>query len=362
MHRLISIISILLFATSLSAKDGIEWLATTYDFGTFREEAGIQTGYVRLVNHGPGETIINRVKSSCGCTVAEYTEDVIMPGDTAMVSFSYNPAGRPGRFSKSIKVYTGADNSLTTIIIRGLVIGRPESLKSQYPIEAGKLRLSSKELILGNVIKGNSRHEFIYGYNQSNDTLHLDWSNTHKSISMGTSKKIIEPGEIVTISIYYNSRDDDELGLREHKFDLITKDDKSSENCKITITANLKHDTSHLSKEDIANGSRIKLDSPTVDLGTIASNQKIKGKLVVSNEGKSTLNISRIYSLHKAFSIRKMPTKIKAGKSETIEFELDPSKINKGAFNIKAEIISNDPLRPTETIKIVGVKEESDKQ
>ena len=103
-----SFVALLLFCVAFSgySREGIEWLSTSYDFGTFKEAEGPQTGCVRMVNHGPDETVINRVKSTCGCTVAEYTDGIIAVGDTAEVRFTYDPAGRPGRFSKSIKVYT----------------------------------------------------------------------------------------------------------------------------------------------------------------------------------------------------------------------------------------------------------------
>lgn len=338
------------------AREGVEWLSTTYDFGTFKEVDGPQTGFVRLVNHGPEETVINRVKSTCGCTVAEYTEGVIAPGDTAEVRFTYNPAGRPGRFSKSIKVYMGLNDERTSVSIKGMVIGKPESLTRQYPIECGPLRLSATSLVLGDVIKGTSRHEFIYGYNQSNDTIYPSWENVPHCLSLGVSSKSIEPGDMVTISIYYNTRDDDNLGLSVNAFDLIADKNNPEIRVPVEVTANVKVDTSHLSAEDIKNAPCIALDTKVVDLGTVNGNSRIKGRFVVKNEGVNTLHVNRIYSFNKAFSVKRMPTKLKSGKSERVEFELDFDKIPEGVFNIKADVVSNDPLRPSQTVRIVGVK------
>ena len=119
----------LLFTAALvPARGEVTWLSRTYDFGFFREEAGPQQGEVKLINLGPEPTVINRVKSTCGCTVAGFTEGLIEPGDTARVWFTYNPAGRPGRFEKHIKVYMGADNDVTSVTLKGTVIGNASSL------------------------------------------------------------------------------------------------------------------------------------------------------------------------------------------------------------------------------------------
>ena len=68
------------------------------------------------------------------------------------------------------------------------------------------------------------------------------------------------------------------------------------------------------------------------------------------------MNVSRIYSFNKAFGVKRMPKKLKAGKSGVVEFELDVTKLPVGAFNVKVEIVSDDPLRPSETVRVVGEK------
>lgn len=353
-----SFVALLLFCVAFSgySREGIEWLSTSYDFGTFKEAEGPQTGCVRMVNHGPEETIINRVKSTCGCTVAEYTDGVIAPGDTAEVRFTYDPTGRPGRFSKSIKVYTGIENTVTTIGLKGMVIGKPESLNSQYPIVSGDLRLSVASLILGDVIKGISRHEFIHAYNQGDKPIILSWEGAPRCLSIGVSSTTIEPGDLATISIYYNSRDDDNYGLNIHSFDLVSDDGESVSRQKVDVSVNVKADTSKLTAEQLKSAPRISIDEKVIELGKISSDKKVKGKFYISNEGVNALNLNRIYSFNKAFDVKRMPKKLKAGKSEAVEFELDVAKLSDGAFNVKVEVVSDDPLRPTETVRIVGEK------
>ena len=51
-----------------------------------------------------------------------------------------------------------------------------------------------------------------------------------------------------------------------------------------------------------------------------------------------------------------MPTKLSAGDRKEVEIDIDSSKIPQGVFNVKLEIISNDPLHPTTMLRIVGEK------
>lgn len=196
------------------ARGEIVWLEKEYDFGLMKEEAGPKTGSVRLVNTGPEEAVITGARPSCGCTGVAYPDDPIAPGDTVKFSFTYNPLGRPGRFEKSIRVYIG-DFDIATIRIRGNVLGTPESLSTLYPVEAGPLRLSEKRMAAGEVTYGKTRHFFLNGYNQTADTIRPSWVSDDPSLSVSSSSEAVGPGDIVTLSFYFNSRQRTEMGPLE---------------------------------------------------------------------------------------------------------------------------------------------------
>jgi len=48
-----------------------------------------------------------------------------LPGKTGSITASYNPAGRPGSFVKSISVFTNAGEDFKTLTIKGEVIPKP---------------------------------------------------------------------------------------------------------------------------------------------------------------------------------------------------------------------------------------------
>jgi hypothetical protein len=73
-----------------------------------------------FTNIGSEPLIIDRIQSSCGCTVPEKPEKPIMPGEKGEIKVSYDTK-RLGGFSKSITIYSNAKNERKIIRIKGYV-------------------------------------------------------------------------------------------------------------------------------------------------------------------------------------------------------------------------------------------------
>jgi len=65
--------------------------------------------------------IINRVRSTCGCTVPAWPKEPIEPGSTGEITVKYNTA-TSGTFLKSLFVYSTAANSPVKLQIKGKVV------------------------------------------------------------------------------------------------------------------------------------------------------------------------------------------------------------------------------------------------
>lgn len=78
----------------------------THDFGTIKEADGPVTHIFEFTNTGNEPLVILAVNASCGCTRPEYPKEPIKPGKKGKIKVTFNPAGRPGEFSKDIKVRT----------------------------------------------------------------------------------------------------------------------------------------------------------------------------------------------------------------------------------------------------------------
>lgn len=119
---------LLAFTTAASAqkKAVISSDNATHDFGTITEKDGKVSHTFVIKNTGDAPLVITRVIASCGCTTPEWTKAPIAPGKTGEVKVTYNPAGRPGKFSKTISVYSNGKEGSYIMTITGSVAGEEE--------------------------------------------------------------------------------------------------------------------------------------------------------------------------------------------------------------------------------------------
>ena len=76
-------------------------------------------------NLGEEAIVINRVRSTCGCTVPSWPREPVEPGGSGEITVKYNTAPT-GTFLKSVYVYSTAANSPVKLQIKGKVIPSEE--------------------------------------------------------------------------------------------------------------------------------------------------------------------------------------------------------------------------------------------
>ena len=108
------LVGLMLTLVSFSQKAVIDFEVKTYDFGKINEEDGKATYVFTFTNRGNSPLVLNRVQASCGCTTPTYTKEPIEPGKKGIITVTYNPAGRPGVFTKTITVYSNASEEQTS--------------------------------------------------------------------------------------------------------------------------------------------------------------------------------------------------------------------------------------------------------
>ena len=83
---------------AIVAGGNIEWIETQHSFGDILESDGKVAHRFLMVNTGDDDVVIKHVRPSCGCSATDYPRRPISPGDTAAITATFNPAGRPGDF------------------------------------------------------------------------------------------------------------------------------------------------------------------------------------------------------------------------------------------------------------------------
>lgn len=349
-------IGLMAAGASASASGEIAWLEKNYDFGLIKEAAGAATGSVRFVNMGKENVVVTGARPSCGCTGVFFSEDPVAPGDTATISFTYDPAGRPGKFDKSIRVYIGEHDSYR-IGIKGNVLGTPESLEQFYPYTVGNLRISDTIVSTGEVIHGSARNFFVNAYNQSTDSITPVISSPDRALKVTCSEKKMGPGDIATFSIYFNAGAVKEVGQLEIPLTVTDGPGTDANNTEILFRANVTPDFSRLTPEQVDNGPRCYLIPEKTDLGIVSGGKMLEFSCGVQNQGKGKMNVLRISPKSEVIKVKKKPTVIKPGKKDDARFSFNPEFLPDGPFRIEADVITDDPLHPIRTLTVVGIKE-----
>lgn len=125
MKRIFITITVFVLAVLVmpAANPHIEFSTTTHDFGNINEDGGPVECEFEFVNDGDEPLVIISATASCGCTRPEFPKKPIKPGKKGKIKVTYLPKGRPGEFTKSIKVRTnGKSPKNVTLKISGVVI------------------------------------------------------------------------------------------------------------------------------------------------------------------------------------------------------------------------------------------------
>lgn len=334
----------------------IRWISKNYDFGVWKEVTGPRTGESRFVNVGKSPVTILDVKPSCGCTSASYTESPVAPGDTAIISYTYNPEGRPGRFRKTVKLRM-SDGSRPVIEITGSVIGTPESLQTLYPIRAGHFYLTTLPLPEKPLPYGSIKSFFVNIYNESPDSINPVARVSDAGIRVERASGSVGPGDTATFGIYFDTAKHGEMGPVEIPIEFASGPDAAPEERTIqTLRAMIVPDASRPSADAGNKAPIIQLRPDIVDFGMVQGNP-IEFEITIANEGKGPLEIFRVYPLSEAITINNMPDKgklIKKGKNLQLECTMEFSQLPGGPFRTGIGVITNDSVTPLAEIRVVG--------
>jgi hypothetical protein len=94
----------------------------TVSFGEI-EMGTTKSVMLSFTNTGEKTLVLSDVYTTCGCTTVDWPRDPFLPGKSGTIKISYNPT-ETGPFSKTISIYTNAQNSLEVVQIEGIVIDK----------------------------------------------------------------------------------------------------------------------------------------------------------------------------------------------------------------------------------------------
>jgi hypothetical protein len=327
-----------------------------HDFGTFPEEAGKVTHAFEFTNTGKSDLILQNVRASCGCTTPEWTKTPVKPGEKGVVKATYNPAGRPGAFSKTITVISNAGDARLTI--KGEVTPQPPKVENQYPFDMDGFRLKNQTIYVRNVNYPDKKTETVEVINTTNSPINISFKNVPGYLAVKASSSSLKPNETGRIEITFDSKAVKEWGSVNSEFYVVLNGKFIEDNkYKITVFSNVTENFAGMSAEEKANAPVISVGN-SINLGKMKANTKKVVKFAFSNEGKSDLHIRKATTNRNEISVVAPSKGIKAGKKDEIKVEINSAGIRTGKFTGFIYLITNDPNRSNISIQIEGEIEE----
>jgi hypothetical protein len=356
MKRIVNLLlAVLVIALESAATTQVKWLEEVHDFGAFDESEGVVTCQFKYVNTGDEPLVIVAARATCGCTTPQYSKEPLAPGDTASVTVSYNASGRPGRFSKKIYIDTNTEMVRSTLMIKGTVVGDEATVQTRFPADFGKLKLRTGSVAFGEVLKDHIKMVYLEGYNRSTDTIYPVITDLPRYIEVSSNPPAVAPGEQVQFNFYLRSDRCSGWGLITDSITIVPDTREPEKTYPYSAAMILVEDFSKLTPGQRAKAPHIAVDGPAIDFERLSRQSgSVTRTIKVYNTGKSVMDIHRVYTLDAGVDVKIDKTEIKSGKSATLTVTVNPQELPGDMLNAKVVVISNDPDKPTLSLRAVA--------
>lgn len=357
--RTIYIMLLSLAANAVTAQPIIVFDEQRHDFGSIEESDGKVSFDFTFANVGNEPLVISNVRTTCGCTAPEYTQEPIAPDSTGSIKITFNPTGRPGKFSKSIYVYTNTEPDRTILRIMGEVTRSVEKIDSQYAYRIGDLALKSLHIAFNKIVKGHLTTNSIEIANVGEDTLLPQIENLPSHITAEFVPALLDKGQKGILRVTYNPDAVDDWGYRRDEFNIvknsvgITPDAEAQYNT-ITLSGVLQEDFDSYTDEQREKAPILVVGNREIDFKTIKGTQKVQREVYVVNAGFSPLTIHKIRCENSAIKAHVKKNKLKPGQSTRLIIEADPMRARSNTLINEIYIVSNDPSNPSQAIRITA--------
>ncbi len=327
-----------------------------HDFGNVNEESNEVSCVFTFKNISDQPIKILRVETSCGCTTPQYSKEEINPGDSGIIKAVYGTRGRPNSFNKNLYVHFSNSATFQTLVIKGNVIPavniakKPQEYTTNYSNLSFNYSIASfpkitKYQVLNTTIK-------IYNYN-GYPIKFLGVKSMPDYVTLDLQDSLLDVDDSLIVTVTCDGSKVQKIGDNYEQISLLT-DDEGSEVKNIYVHTNLRQDFSNLSGKELAKAPVLHIDKTLpLDYGRKTAGARFKDVIVISNKGKSDLNLMKIIPSCSCITYSIAKQSLKPGESVKMFINIDTVNQSIALHNKYLTIISNDPIKPEMSIKMV---------
>ena len=286
---------LLFFANFIIAQQkqaAISFETIHHDFGKIKELDGLVSYKFSFTNTGGEPLVIERVRTSCGCTSTDWTKKPISAGGKGFVVATYNPKHRPGKFSKSVTVTTNCEHKTTVLRISGQVIPKPRTIKDDYPFVMGKLRVKTNHVAFMRIKNTEVKTKEDPVVNTSSELMKVTFKNVPAHLKFEVVPQTLKPNEKGVIKVTYDATVRNDWGFLIDRVEILVNGERVSKN-RLSISSTIEEDFSKLTEKQLKNASEIQFSEKIYNFGTINQGDKVEHEFSYKNIGKSDLIIQK---------------------------------------------------------------------
>ena len=334
----------------------LKFTAPSYDFGHIKEEGGEVQCLFTATNISENEIYVVNITTSCGCTTTSYSKEAIAPHATFELTVKFNPYNRPGRIDKHIFVTASDSNEPICLTIEGFVQERERTVDELYPFDMGEgLRLRSNFHAFGYIEQGDISKEHIGFINTSNQPLQIGVEFIKQSGLLAIEYPTTIPaGATGDITLCYTvPHMGDIYGTVEDRMRI----DINGTEARYTLSSEAII-TDNFSMVDDISAPRGDISKKIIKFGEInCINGYLEQEVIVTNIGASPLEVRAIESSSEAVECEASSRTLQPNESATLHIRLNTKDVGltEGVFTARVRIVTNDPIRPMQTIKVNAI-------
>lgn len=308
----------------------------------------------QMKNEGNKPLLISDVKKSCGCTFVNYPKQSVAAGETFQVRMTYD-AKQMGSFVKQLLLYSNASEKPFMLTMQGKVVDEVTNFSGNYDYALGELKADVQDVEFDDVNRGDRPVQRIHVFNPTEQTMEPVVMHLPSYLSAQVSPSKLAPhrsGEIVLVLDSKKLRD---FGLNQTSVYLGSRPgDKVSVDKEVTVSAVLLPGFDEMTPEQKLNAPKIELSTSTLDLGRFNGKKKLKGEILVTNKGKSVLDIRSMQMFTMGLQVSLGKSKIQPG--ETVKLKV--TAVAADLKNVRSKkprilMITNDPEMPKVVVSII---------
>jgi hypothetical protein len=345
----------LLAATSTFAQPRISSNTERVNLNRIEWKRPVKIEYT-ITNTGDKPLVMNKVITSCACTVAEWTKAPIEPGKKGKVEATFD-AQQLGHFEKDVCIYSNANPNLVYLTFGGEVVSQVNDVSSTHPYKIGNIAIDKTSIDFADAHKGDLLTTTLDIVNQSDRPYEPILMHLPSIITMKSSSDVLLKGQRGIIKLTLDTKQLNDVGEINNSVYLSRfNGDKISPENEIPITVVLLPDFSGMTEADRAKAPIINISETKLDISGELTDKKVTKELTISNKGKSPLVISKVQVFNSALGVSLKKRIILPGENTTLKINIHSRTLKSDKNKTHILIISDDPINPKTDINIITTK------